>query len=57
MAHLPLDPDQLAALADDRLRRWAEAYGNSCNLPALAQVHAEQARRRTARPGVATVAA
>lgn len=56
MAHLPLDPDQLAALADDRLERWAEAYGNSCNLPALAQVHAEQARRRAARPFVATAA-
>lgn len=51
----PLDPDQLAALDDDRLERWAEAYGNSCNLEALAQVHAEQARRAV-RPFV-TVAA
>jgi hypothetical protein len=56
MARLPLDPDQLAALADDKLERWAEAYGNSCNLEALAQIHAEQTRRRVARPFVAAAA-
>lgn len=42
----PLDSRQLTALPDDVLARWADAYANSCNAPALAQVQREQARRR-----------
>lgn len=46
---MPLDPRQLEQLSDDRLARWADAYADSCNLPALNQVVAEQARRRATR--------
>lgn len=50
----PLDSRQLTALPDDVLARWADAYANSCNAPALAQCQAELARRADAALAAAT---